>query len=175
MPELFRHGALPTAFPGDRLGPGVHSGRRTRTSRAASGFSTVPGGIMNGRWRRFSSVVRVGIPAPAAGRRGLGCTEENGGPTLTPQVSGTAERLQAVSPVNDRGGLGERHRRNLRADDRRGSDLGLGAGSGGGDAAVPRRRGGQRRCGLSHGGRHRDGFAHLQDGGWRRDLDAADP
>ena len=58
---------------------------------------------MNGRWRRFSSVVRVGIPAPAAGRRGLGCPETtHHGPTLTPQVSGTTNRLQAVSPVNSR-------------------------------------------------------------------------
>ena len=57
---------------------------------------------MNGSWARFSSVVRVGIPALLLAGVVLGAPKKKEGPTLTPQVSGTTERLQAVSPVNDR-------------------------------------------------------------------------
>ena len=56
---------------------------------------------MNGRWRRVSSVVQVGIPALLLAGVVLGAPKKTDGPSLTPQVSGTTNRLQAVSPVND--------------------------------------------------------------------------
>jgi photosystem II stability/assembly factor-like uncharacterized protein len=55
---------------------------------------------MYGRWR-FAKLVGAGIPALLLAGVVSGAPKKTGGPTLTPQVSGTAERLQAVSPVND--------------------------------------------------------------------------
>ena len=57
---------------------------------------------MNGRWRRVSRLVRVGIPTLLLASVALGAPKKNQGPTLTPQVSGTLNRLQAVSPVNSK-------------------------------------------------------------------------
>ena len=54
---------------------------------------------MNGRWKRFSRVVQVCIPSLLLAGIVLGAPKKTG-PTLTPQVSGTTSRLQAVSPVN---------------------------------------------------------------------------
>ncbi|MET0619916.1 MAG: hypothetical protein ABW056_06535 [Thermoanaerobaculia bacterium] len=56
---------------------------------------------MNGRLRRFSKLVGVGIPALLLAGVALGAPKKTDGPTLTPQVSGTVFRLQAISPVND--------------------------------------------------------------------------
>jgi photosystem II stability/assembly factor-like uncharacterized protein len=56
---------------------------------------------MNGRWRKFSKVVGVGIPAVLLAGVTLGAPKKHDAPTLTPQNSGTTQRLQAVSPVND--------------------------------------------------------------------------
>ena len=56
---------------------------------------------MNGRWRSFSRVVQVCIPSLLLAGIVLGAPKKTDGPTLTPQVSGTTNRLQAVSPVND--------------------------------------------------------------------------
>lgn len=56
---------------------------------------------MNGRWMRFAKLVGVGIPALLVAGVVLGAPKKTNGPTLTPQVSGTTSRLQAVSPVND--------------------------------------------------------------------------
>jgi photosystem II stability/assembly factor-like uncharacterized protein len=56
---------------------------------------------MNGRWRRFAKWVGVGIPALLIAGVALGAPKKTNAPTLTPQDSGTTERLQAVSPVND--------------------------------------------------------------------------
>jgi photosystem II stability/assembly factor-like uncharacterized protein len=55
---------------------------------------------MNGRWRRFASLVRVGIPSLLLTGVVLGAPRKTEPPTLTPQESGTVSRLQAVSPVN---------------------------------------------------------------------------
>jgi len=55
---------------------------------------------MHGRWRRVSSLIRVGIPTLLLANVALGAPKPQQGPTLTPQVSGTTSRLQAVSPVN---------------------------------------------------------------------------
>ena len=54
---------------------------------------------MNGRWRRFSRVVQVCIPSLLLAGIVLGSPKKTA-PTLTPQVSGTTSRLQAVSPVD---------------------------------------------------------------------------
>ncbi len=56
---------------------------------------------MDRRWRSFASLVRVGIPGLLIAGVALGAPKPQKGPTLTPQVSGTTSRLQAVSPVND--------------------------------------------------------------------------
>jgi photosystem II stability/assembly factor-like uncharacterized protein len=55
---------------------------------------------MNGRWRRLSRVVQVCIPSLLLAGIVLGSPKKNQAPTLTPQVSGTTNRLQAVSPVD---------------------------------------------------------------------------
>jgi photosystem II stability/assembly factor-like uncharacterized protein len=55
---------------------------------------------MNGRRERFARLVRVGIPTLLLAGVVSGAPQPNQGPTLTPQESGTVERLQAVSPVN---------------------------------------------------------------------------
>ena len=57
---------------------------------------------MNGRWRRVSRLVQVGIPTLLLASVALGAPKKNQGPTLTPQESGTLNRLQAVSPVNSK-------------------------------------------------------------------------
>src|SRR5262245_34664503 len=54
--------------------------------------------IMNGRWRKLASWVGVGIPSLLLAS--VISRAQPQGPTLTPQVSGTLNRLQAVSPVN---------------------------------------------------------------------------
>jgi len=56
---------------------------------------------MNGRFRRFANLVGVGIPALLLAGVVSGAPKKTDGPTLTPQESGTTNRLQAVSPVND--------------------------------------------------------------------------
>ena len=56
---------------------------------------------MNGRWKRFARLVGVGIPALLLAGVVVGAPKKTDAPTLTPQDSGTTERLQAVSPVND--------------------------------------------------------------------------
>ena len=56
---------------------------------------------MNGRWRSFSRVVQVCVPSLLLAGIVLGEPKKTDGPTLTPQDSGTTNRLQAVSPVND--------------------------------------------------------------------------
>lgn len=56
---------------------------------------------MNGRWRRFARVVQVCIPGLLLAGIVLGAPKKTDSPTLTPQDSGTTNRLQAVSPVND--------------------------------------------------------------------------
>jgi len=55
---------------------------------------------MNGRWKRFARLVQVCVPSLLLAGTVLGAPKKNQGPTLTPQVSGTTNRLQAVSPVN---------------------------------------------------------------------------
>jgi photosystem II stability/assembly factor-like uncharacterized protein len=55
---------------------------------------------MNARWRRISRLVQVCVPSLLLAGIVLGVPKKNEAPTLTPQVSGTGERLQAVSPVN---------------------------------------------------------------------------
>jgi len=55
---------------------------------------------MYGRSRRITNLVRVGIPALLLAGVAVGAPKKTQGPTLTPQASGTTERLQAVSPVN---------------------------------------------------------------------------
>jgi photosystem II stability/assembly factor-like uncharacterized protein len=56
---------------------------------------------MHGRWRRFSSSFRVAIPALLLAAAAMAAPNpHNQAPTLTPQVSGTTSRLQAVSAVN---------------------------------------------------------------------------
>jgi photosystem II stability/assembly factor-like uncharacterized protein len=56
---------------------------------------------MNGRWRRFLRLAQVCVPGLLLAGVVLGAPNPHLGPTLTPQVSGTTSRLQAVSPVND--------------------------------------------------------------------------
>ena len=56
---------------------------------------------MQGRWRGYEKVVRAGIPALLVASVAVGAPKKTNSPTLTPQVSGTTARLQAVSPVND--------------------------------------------------------------------------
>ncbi len=56
---------------------------------------------MNGRWRSFSRLVQVCIPGLLLAGIVLGAPKKTDSPTLTPQDSGTTNRLQAVSPVND--------------------------------------------------------------------------
>ena len=56
---------------------------------------------MNGRWKRFARLVQVCVPSLLLAGTVLGAPKKNQGPTLTPQVSGTTNRLQAVSAVND--------------------------------------------------------------------------
>ncbi len=55
---------------------------------------------MNGRWKRVSRGIRVGVPGLLLAGAVLGAPKPQPGPTLTPQASGTTSRLQAVSPVN---------------------------------------------------------------------------
>jgi len=55
---------------------------------------------MHGRWR-FAKLVGAGIPALLLAGVVSGAPKKTDGPTLTPQVSGTTNRLQAVSAVND--------------------------------------------------------------------------
>lgn len=58
---------------------------------------------MHGRWKRFTSSIRVGVPALLlAGAAVAAPKPQPQDPTLTPQVSGTTNRLQAVSPVSSR-------------------------------------------------------------------------
>src|SRR5262245_18341114 len=57
---------------------------------------------MYGRSRSFANLVRVGIPALLLAGVAVGAPKKSQGPTLTPQDSGTTERLQAVSPVNSK-------------------------------------------------------------------------
>jgi len=55
---------------------------------------------MHGRWK-FAKLIGTGIPALLLAGVVSGAPKKTDGPTLTPQVSGTTNRLQAVSPVND--------------------------------------------------------------------------
>ena len=54
---------------------------------------------MYGRWTRFTRSVWAGVPALLLAGVAVGVPKEKA-PTLTPQVSGTTNRLQAVSPVS---------------------------------------------------------------------------
>src|SRR5262245_30578470 len=54
---------------------------------------------MDGRWKRIARLALVCIPSLLLAGIVLGAPKKTT-PTLTPQVSGTAERLQAVSPVD---------------------------------------------------------------------------
>ena len=56
---------------------------------------------MNGRWRGFTRRVSVGVPALLLATAVVAAPKKTNAPTLTPQDSGTTNRLQAVSPVND--------------------------------------------------------------------------
>jgi len=56
---------------------------------------------MHARTKRGGSWIRAGVPALLVAGVALGAPpKKNQAPTLTPQVSGTTNRLQAVSPVN---------------------------------------------------------------------------
>lgn len=54
---------------------------------------------MHGRWKRIMRLVEVCVPSLLLAGAVLGAPKKTT-PTLTPQVSGTLERLQAVSPVD---------------------------------------------------------------------------
>jgi hypothetical protein len=156
------------------------SGGRTRRPVLRHGFEVSRRSLMHGRTKRVGSWIRAGVPALLVAGVALGAPpKKNQAPTLTPQVSGTTNRLQAVSPVNSPGGLGERRGRDVCPHHRRRRALGVARRPGRRNAAVPRRRGVSAEVAylLASGGGTDSRIYKTENGGatWELQAQNADP